>query len=104
MKLITKKIRNKTPKLYEQDNVHEPIVYAKFFYPYGSGTWFMLELDKDNDTAYGFVSLGLGEHCDELGYFSIKELEANNVERDIFFEPMTLSEAKIKHLSLACSV
>mgnify|MGYP003124859391 CR=1 FL=1 len=100
MKLITKEIHNKTPQLYTQDNVEDPIVYAKFFYPYGSATWLMLELDENNETAFGFVSLGLGEHNDELGYFNISELQKIGVERDVCFEPMKLSEAKTRYISL----
>ena len=100
MKLITKEIRNKTPQLYKQENEKDPMVFAKFFFPYGAGVWLMLELDKDDDTAFGFVSLGLGEHCDELGYFSIKELQANGIERDVCFEPMKLSEAKTRYISM----
>ena len=100
MKLITKEIRNRTPQLYTQDKVKDPMVCAKFFFPYGAGVWLLLELDKDNDRAFGFVSLGLGQHCDELGDFSIKELEANGIERDICFEPMKLSEAKTRYISL----
>ena len=100
MKLITKQIRNKTPKLYEQENAKDPIVFAKFFFPYGSATWLMLELDENDDTAFGFVSLGINPDFDELGYFSIKELKANGVERDVCFVPMTLSKAKTKYISL----
>ena len=100
MKLITKEIRNKTPQLYTQDSEKDPMVYAKFFNPYGRATWLMLELDKDNDRAFGFVSWGINPDLNELGYFSIKELKDNGIERDRYFEPMTLSEAKTKYIDI----
>ena len=97
-KLITKAISKITPKLYSQEDATDPMVYAKFFHPYGSAVWLLLELDEDENQAFGFVSLGLGEHNDELGYFNIDELKRNNVERDVYFEPMLLSEAKKKYI------
>ena len=70
IELLTQELKNTIPKLYEQENVEDPIVFCKFFNPYGSGTWLVTEFDK-NDTLFGYAKI----HEGELGYFSLKELE-----------------------------
>jgi Protein of unknown function (DUF2958) len=84
------------PSLYFQTRVADPIVYAKLFTPFANWTWFVLEYDGE-DICFGLV-LGLEE---EFGYFSLEELnEAGSqflpalVERDVFFSPQPLSQAK----------
>ena len=88
MKLITKAIAKATPRLYanEDKDTHSTMVTAKFFFPYGIGTWYMTELDAETGMAFGLCDLGFPE----LGYFTIAELEANRIERDIHFTPQTL--------------
>lgn len=87
------------PKLYSQEQVEDPRVEHKFFQPDGAGTWFLLEIGEDGDTCFGWVTLGMGPHCDELGYWSLAELEAVEtphglgIERDLYFQPKPLSEA-----------
>jgi|TARA_Y100000034_G_C6770429_1_gene343675 hypothetical protein len=100
MKLITKEIEKNAPKLYSQDNrsSDEVMVVAKFFDPCGAGTWYMTEYDPDERLAFGWVTLGMGPGCDELGYFSIAEMEkvkgplGLGIERDIHWQPCPLSE------------
>tara|TARA_Y100000034_G_scaffold10451_1_gene10975 strand:- start:77 stop:397 length:321 start_codon:yes stop_codon:yes gene_type:complete len=98
MKLITKELENKTPKLYsnEEKTAEETMVIAKFFNPYGSQTWWMTEYDPEQKLAFGYADLGFG--CPELGYFSIAEMEeirikpfGGKIERDIHFTPCTLA-------------
>ena len=94
------------PKLYAQEGIEDPTVYAKLFNPYGAGTWFVLEFDGE-DTMFCYVDL----HESELGYVSLKELEElpsfingkwvkdiPGIERDLHFQPMPLSKA-IQRLS-----
>lgn len=94
MKLITKEIRKKTPYLYGTENEKDKIATAKFFNPCGVGTWYLIELDKDEDNAFGFVDL----HEREYGYFSIKELESIKlpfhltIERDRYFKPTSIDK------------
>jgi len=101
-KLMTSQIRNQLPKLYSQDGVADPMVYVKFFNPYGAGTWLITEFDG-KDTMFGYV-IGLGH--DELGYTSLRELESlegsiagrkvkglQGIERDTSFRPEPLSKA-----------
>ena len=81
------------PNLYETENQEEKICYVKLFLPNSNWTWYIIEIDKqDNNTCFGFVD-GFEK---ELGYFSLKEL-ANirdslgvKVERDISFKPTKL--------------
>ena len=93
MKLLTKEILEKIPKLYSQEKEKDPMVYAKFFNPSGSWTWYATEFDGI-DTFFGLV-VGFEK---ELGYFSLKELEnvkgqfGLGIERDIYFKPTRLSE------------
>lgn len=85
MKIITKEIEKKLPKLYSQDgkNPAEVRVIIKFFDPSGSWTWYVTEGDKtgqrivqgafagqDDYTFFGYVKGFEGE----LGYFTLGQL------------------------------
>ena len=94
MKLLTKELINKIPKLYEQESKGlDAIAYVKFFTPWSNWTWYATEFDG-KDTFFGLVD-GLEK---ELGYFSLSELEnikgplGLKIERDLYFEPITLKE------------
>ena len=91
MKLLTKKIEADLPPLYTQDGKgDEAIVYVKFFHPFANWRWYATEYDPEQKMFFGLVR-GMEE---ELGYFSLPELERNNVERDLHFEAQTLGEIK----------
>ena len=97
MSLIAKDIVNKIPNLYETENQEEKICYVKLFLADSNWTWYIIEIDKqDNNTCFGFVD-GLEQ---ELGYFTIKELEnlkglfGLKVELDTSFKPTKLSKIK----------
>jgi hypothetical protein len=94
-KMLTKEILDKVPALYAQDGLgDDAIAYAKFFNPCGAGTWYMTEYNPEDGTAFGKVIL----QDEELGYFSIPELESVRVwgglfiERDIYFTPKPLKD------------
>ena len=95
MKLLSKEVLEKLPVLYSQENVKDPMIICKFFYPDFSWTWYAIEFDG-KDTFYGLVN---GDE-EELGYFSLSELISNKgklglpVERDLYFKPCRLSEVK----------
>lgn len=113
MKLLTEELRARLPPLYssEEANERDPLVYAKFFHPMASLTWYAIEgspVDKDGyyDTDkpkvdflfYGWV---YGDFP-ESGYFALSEMEGVNVgglgiERDLHFKPTRLSEVKAWH-------
>jgi hypothetical protein len=92
MKLLTKEILDKLPKLYSQEKKGlDAIVQVKFFTPWSNWTWYATEYDGE-DIFFGLVD-GLEK---ELGTFSLMELESLvgpaglKIERDMYFEPTTL--------------
>ena len=93
MELLTKEVRGKLPPLYSQEEVEDPMVICKFFFPDFSWTWYAIEFDG-TDQFYGLVD---GDEK-ELGYFSLTELMSNRgklglpIERDRYFIPCRLSE------------
>ncbi len=98
MKLMTKELEKTIAKypLYSQDGKEDKIAIAKFFFPVGGWTWYVLEGEKYNDTDYEFFGYVVGDFP-EFGYFTLSELESINmgglkVERDIYFKPCKLKE------------
>ena len=96
-KLLSEQQIQSIPNLYETENQKDPIVYVKLFLPSSNWTWYIIEINKeDNNTCYGFVD-GLEK---ELGYFTLSELEnlkgmfGIKVELDISFKPTKLSKIK----------
>ena len=92
MKLMTTEILNRIPPLHGQEaKGDEAIIYVKFFNPAGAGTWYATEYDPEQRMFFGYVDLGMGPGCSELGYFSLDELEALRlpygltIERDLHF-------------------
>ncbi len=79
------------PKSYEQDGKgDEAVAYLHYFK--GGYDFYITERDieKEQHQAFGLVS----GHEIEMGYISIVELLANNVEIDLHFEPTTLKEIR----------
>lgn len=99
MKLLTKEIKKKLPKLYETESVKDgdKVAVVKFFLPCGRATWYACEFDG-KDTFFGYAISPLGPDCDEWGYFSLSELESLkapfglSIERDLGFEPTVMGE------------
>ena len=54
MKLLTQEIIKQLPPLYTQDNVEDPIAYIKFFCPWSSWTWYVLEGEEQENGDYLF--------------------------------------------------
>ena len=102
MKLLTKEIEKKLPKLYSQEHVEDPICNLKFFTPDSSFTWYIIEREKQPDGDYLFFTKTISHMCPEgeLGYVTLKELESVRgplglpIERDTFFDSKPLSECK----------
>ena len=94
MKLLTKEILKKLPKLYSQpahdDLSQEMVFYVKLFTPDSNWTWFIAEYDPETEIAWGLVK---GQE-QEFGSFSMKEIKELRgpfglpVERDICFDPI----------------
>jgi len=90
-KFLTAKDLKNLPELYSQDGVRDPMVWVKFFNPYGRGTWFATEFSPEEGRFFGYV-MGLGG--DELGYFMLSDLRRIRAEREQNWKPMKLSAAK----------
>lgn len=95
MKLITKEIETLllSRPLYSTDKDNLAPVLVKFFNPYGVGTWWVLEAQRETNgdwTFFGLVDLGQPEFV-ELGYFTMSELTSvvkfgkPTIERDLYF-------------------
>lgn len=101
MKLLTKEIENKLPKLYSNDEKNTPtldqVVVARFFNPVGPGTWWAIEGQPcgDDFTFYGIAHITTDA---DFGYFSLNELQSlelplgMGIERDICFSPTRLGD------------
>ena len=97
MKLMTQKLREKLPPLYCQDGKGgEAVVYAKYFTPDSSWTWYATEGTQEGDDVL-FFGLVDGQER-ELGYFRLSELQSARgplglpIERDLHWRPKTLKE------------
>ena len=96
-KLLSHEQLQLIPNLYETENQEEKICYVKLFLPNSNWTWYIIEIDKqDNNTCFGLVD-GLEK---ELGYFTLSELEnlkgafGLKVELDTSFKPTKLSKIR----------
>jgi hypothetical protein len=98
VKLLTKEIRAKLPKLYSGEKLADPktaLAVVKFFCPWSSWTFYASEFDGE-DTFFGLV---VG-HETELGYFSLSELESIRgpmglkMERDLYWHDCPLAECQ----------
>jgi len=94
--LINQELKEKFASIGSQDEVLDPTLIAKFFNPCGSQTWYAISYEEASHCCFGYVT---GMFEDELGYFSIDELESLQVppfglriERDLYFTPCRLSE------------
>jgi len=101
MKLLTQELEKRFAQVGQQEDERDPIVVSKFFNPSGAGTWYATEYDPETKLFFGYVSI-FGDHCDEWGSFSLKELEefrgrfGLSIERDLHFTEKRISEAEPK--------
>ncbi len=98
--LMTEKLGDTIPAIGANANVadcDDILAPAKLFSPYGSWTWYVTEWDAETGQCFGLVE-GLEK---EMGYFDLTELAETAVfggvpavERDLYWQPMTLGEIK----------
>jgi len=94
MNLLNKAITEQLHKNFPLGADMEQMVVTKFFDPTGSWSWYVMNMDMDNDYCWGIVK---GFDI-EMGSFSLKELEAFKgklgigIERDIHFKPIKALE------------
>ncbi len=97
--LINQELKDTFQQTGPQADCADPAIIAKFFNPCGSQTWYAISYDEQSNCCFGYVT---GMFEDELGYFSIDELESFTVpplglriERDLYFKSCKLSEIKV---------
>ncbi len=100
MMLLTKAIKENLPPLYSTEKVllEEKRIIVKFFCPWGSWTWYVVEGQPEGqDGDYRFFGLVDG-HEKEWGYFSLNELKevrgpgGLRIERDYYFGMPTVGD------------
>jgi hypothetical protein len=85
--------RCKSYPLYSQEDSKDPVVFAKLFMPFGSGTWYVTEYNAIAKIGFGYVT-GLAH--DEWGYFSVEEMSqlfvagVPAIEVDQHFDPVPI--------------
>lgn len=98
MKLLTKELLRKLPPLGSQRDNPDPVAVVKFFFPWGSDSWYGVEFNNI-DRFYGYVARDYP--C--MGEFLLSELTDAKVpwgltiERDMYFRPTRVSELRKKH-------
>ena len=110
MKLLTKELEKKFEKypLYSQDGKGlDAEVIAKFYNPYGHGTWLITEGDKQEDGDYlmfGYVQLS-NPHDAEFGYVTLKQLESIEIKAKLNGIPFTIGSIERDiHLPEHCNL
>ena len=98
--LMTQKLAAAIPALGANEkarNYDEVLAPAKLFSPYNGWTWYITEMDPVTGQCFGLVE-GFEK---EIGYFGLTELAETTVfggvpavERDLYWQPMTLGEIK----------
>ena len=95
MKLMTQAQKNKMIKNHNnQDGSKDFKAVIKLFDPTGSATWYLSELNPENNVAFGLCKIT----DEEFGYVSLDELSTLKVkmglgiERDLYFTPKTFEE------------
>ena len=102
MQLMTKELEKTFPPIYanEEKEPKDVLIIAKFFCPWSNWTWYATEFDQESGQFFGFVR-GIEN---ELGYFSLQELESVRgpfglgIERDLYFGDHTLAEVMEKRI------
>jgi DUF2958 family protein len=94
VKLLTREIQAKLPRLYAQEGLGgKAVAHVKFFTPDAGWTWYATEYDGE-DLFFGLVD----GHEKELGYFRLSELKQARgplglpIERDLYWDPRSLEE------------
>lgn len=94
--LMPDSIRKRLPKLYstEKELIGDKVAYARYFFPMGAYTAYLLEYDPKSRIGFGAVTMGYGW---ELGNMSLDEMEevkihGLGIERDLYFTPKKLHE------------
>ena len=91
MELLPAETAAQLPPIYTHDGDPDAPVVLKIFDPCSNWTWYATEYDPEQRIFFGFV---VG-HEEELGYFSLDELQSVKnrlglpLERDLHWNPET---------------
>ena len=100
--LLTDSIKSILPRLYATQDTpaEEKVAVCKFFDPFGSATWYIVEGqpagDDGNWCFFGWCDLGLG--MGEWGYVTLADFESLRrtsrrfIERDLYWVPGPVPE------------
>lgn len=101
MELMTNELANSIPKLGSTEEIMNPEIVVHYFNPFGSGDWYVLEGEKqeNNDWLFfGYVKSPITPDFDEYGYFTLNELAGIKlfgdcgIERDLYWTKKTVDE------------
>lgn len=85
---VTKQTRL-APNLRETDGQGKKAMVVLHYFA-GSSDWWIVEVDPNEKTFFGWVSLNGGEP--ECGYIDVAELVWQNVEIDLYWRPKSVEE------------
>ena len=91
--------RRRLPAMRATEMIEDPVAHVRFFFG-GRGAFYATEYDHATGEMFGFMVSVLGPDCDELGYLTLRELQATQgmlfggAERDLHFTPAPLSEIR----------
>lgn len=81
------------PKTYGQDGMADKaIAYLHYFK--GSGNWYIIEKDMEDDQLQAFGLANIFGDGGELGYINIEEIIQHGVELDFHWTPKTIGQIK----------
>ena len=90
---MTKAIKKQAQEQFDEGSDMEQMVVAKYFG--GNWTWYLMNMDEDEDYCWGIVD----GFAVEMGSWLMSELKKVKfkpfnlpVERDLYFKPMKASE------------
>jgi hypothetical protein len=99
--LMPARLAAHVPALYSQEENPDPTVWAVYFTPDFTWTWYVLEYSPVAPDGVERLCFGLVDGYDtELGYFCLDDLESVRgplglqIERDLSWKPRPLSQVK----------
>ena len=94
--LMPKSIQKQLPKLYstQKELIGDKTAYARYFFPMGAYTAYLLEYDPKTRIGFGAVTMGYGWELGNMSLDEMKEVQVHGlgIERDLYFTPRKLHE------------
>ena len=94
--LMPDSIQKQLPKLYGTDKglIGDKVAYARYFFPAGAYTAYLMEYDPKTRIGFGAVTMGYGWELGNMSLDEMKEVKVRGlgIERDLYFTPKKLHE------------